>query len=393
MFINELHLPPALLSGVMSTPTHHAPPPPSINSIINHIHNNNIWYQSISQAKSTPSSQLTSSTAKSMKSSESRKMTAKDASSLLPDASGKSGGAENKSEDWTRFGKRQILSVGKKKEALRYNDDDDELAVDDGYHSSSDEEDGRTAAGKEKKRKAQSKVTTKHSGMNADEGIVDVASSSGPTAHEKKKKSKKSKPSTEMELGAMGTDAADHLHVAKEFDAGVDDNLIVNKDPQNEETATKKKRKKIRSRQKNIRKDHRAENDKPSHLIVGTNEYCGRPMTKETLQKLGIQSTAKKSAKSRATSDAFDSGEWVGDNQTDGTIDDDDIDEKESIPEVKVSASATRTLTKIGDCLVNDDAKLDIVVDGTSSLTGTTATTSSKTTKKQKRKFKNLLVR
>ena len=320
-------------------------------------------------------------------------MTAKDASSLLPDASGKSGGAENKSEDWTRFGKRQILSVGKKKEALRYNDDDDELAVDDGYHSSSDEEDGRTAAGKEKKRKAQSKVTTKHSGMNADEGIVDVASSSGPTAHEKKKKSKKSKPSTEMELGAMGTDAADHLHVAKEFDAGVDDNLIVNKDPQNEETATKKKRKKIRSRQKNIRKDHRAENDKPSHLIVGTNEYCGRPMTKETRQKLGIQSTAKKSAKSRATSDAFDSGEWVGDNQTDGTIDDDDIDEKESIPEVKVSASATRTLTKIGDCLVNDDAKLDIVVDGTSRLTGTTATTSSKTTKKEKRKFKNLLVR
>ena len=330
-------------------------------------------------------------------------MTAKDASSLLPDASGKSGGAENKSEDWTRFGKRQILSVGKKKEALRYNDDDDELAVDDGYHSSSDEEDGRTAAGKEKRRKTQSKVTTKHSGTNDAEGNVDVTSSRGPTVQsiEKKKKPKKNKTSiasTEMELGAMGTNASDQSNIEKNLDASVDDRIkkgttIINEDPQNEETATKKKRKKIRSRQKNIRKDHRAENDKPSHLIVGTNEYCGRPMTKETLQKLGIQSTAKKSAKSRATSDAFDSGEWVGDNQTDGTIDDDDIDEKESIPEVKVSASATRTLTKIGDCLVNDDAKLDIVVDGTSRLTGTTATTSSKTTKKEKRKFKNLLVR
>ncbi len=312
-------------------------------------------------------------------------MLAKDASSLLPDAGGKSGGGEKKSEDWTRFGKRQILSVGKKKEALRYNEDDDDLTAGDGYHSSSDEEDGRTAAGKEKKKKIVSKGYTKHA------AAVKTALH-GPTAQTRdQKKSTKTKNKTnststdntsEMELGAMGSSALDLLNVEKK-DASVDDDIkdgvsAVSEVPQKEETINAKKRKKIRSRQKNIRKDHREENDKPSYLIEGTNEYCGRPMTKETRQKLGIQSTAKKNDKTRG-------GEWVGDIKKPGGTIDENIET--TMPKME-ERGGTSTLTKIGDCLVNDDAKVDVGHDVLSSSPIT-----SRLTKKQKRKFKNLLVR
>lgn len=331
-----------------------------------------------------------------MKSTEHCNMSAVDASSLLPDAGGNSGGVENKSEDWTRFGKRQILSVGKKKEALRYNDDDDELA--DGYHSSSDEEDGRTAAGKEKKKKKISIKTVKQNGMvNAAETMGHSPKAKSTEKKLKTKKKKKKSNSTQAdntsvtEQDAMGSIESAQSNFTQ-LDACVDNDIkdgatTVNEVPQNDETMNKKKRKKIRSRQKNIRKDHRAENAKPSHLIVGTNEYCGRPMTKETRQKLGIHSTAKKIIKSRSTIDAYESGEWVGFNKSNDIMD--EINE-ESIPEM-VEWRGTSTLTKIGDCLVNNDAKIDV---GHDVLTGLndSATIKSTTTKKQKRKFKNLLV-
>lgn len=48
------------------------------------------------------------------------------------------------------------------------------------------------------------------------------------------------------------------------------------------------KRKKIRSKQKNIRKDTRRAIDKPSHLILGRSDYAGRPITPETRSKLNM---------------------------------------------------------------------------------------------------------
>jgi hypothetical protein len=41
----------------------------------------------------------------------------------------------------------------------------------------------------------------------------------------------------------------------------------------------KRKRIKTRSKQKNIRRDRRSENHKPSHLVIGSKDYCGRPLT------------------------------------------------------------------------------------------------------------------
>lgn len=51
---------------------------------------------------------------------------------------------------------------------------------------------------------------------------------------------------------------------------------------------TKPKRRKIRSRQKNIRKDTRKIDEKPQHLRVGGSNYKGRPLTEETRTKLSL---------------------------------------------------------------------------------------------------------
>ena len=50
----------------------------------------------------------------------------------------------------------------------------------------------------------------------------------------------------------------------------------------------KPKRRKVRSKQKNIRKDTRGMHEKPKHLRVGASNYQGRPLTDETRAKLNL---------------------------------------------------------------------------------------------------------
>ncbi|KAL3945522.1 MAG: hypothetical protein SGBAC_000421 [Bacillariaceae sp.] len=52
---------------------------------------------------------------------------------------------------------------------------------------------------------------------------------------------------------------------------------------------SKPKRRKVRSRQKNIRKDTRAMGEKPKELRVGASNYQGRPLTDETRAKLNLE--------------------------------------------------------------------------------------------------------
>ena len=63
----------------------------------------------------------------------------------------------------------------------------------------------------------------------------------------------------------------------------------------------KKKRRKVRSRQKNIYKDNRSMEEKPSHLVPGSRDYSGRPMTHATRKRLNLpenpQSIATKRSK------------------------------------------------------------------------------------------------
>ena len=311
-------------------------------------------------------------------------MTKKAISSLLPSASGttvggksSSGvGGQNVSEDWTRFGKRQILSVGGKKRH-RHHDDDDELLADDaaagGDGSSSDEEDrGRTSAVRERKRRTQPPPAASNAMAGAaasaranDEASADVAASaSAAPSKKKKKKGKKERVkegSTEVEPSREEMVATDLPTDAKigdvDDDVGKDDGRNRDGDPKIEvNTSDKKKRwrKKVRSRQKNIRKDHRAVADRPPHVVSG-----GRPLTEATRQKLGLQTTTTNDAESTvdlssAIDGTFDSGRWVGDGgETAHTADDGERGGVNSSKEVKPKTSARRTtLTKVGDCIV-----------------------------------------
>jgi hypothetical protein len=59
-----------------------------------------------------------------------------------------------------------------------------------------------------------------------------------------------------------------------------------NKEPRGADNNHRKKRRKVRSKQKNIYKDNRSLEEKPDHLIPGGYEYRGRPITPETRSKL-----------------------------------------------------------------------------------------------------------
>ena len=49
--------------------------------------------------------------------------------------------------------------------------------------------------------------------------------------------------------------------------------------PKEESNIVKPKKMKTRSKQKNIRKDRRADHVKPAHLQIGNADYAGRPLT------------------------------------------------------------------------------------------------------------------
>jgi len=328
---------------------------------------------------------------------------------------------DNISEDWTKFGKRQILSIGNNKK--RHNQQHDDIEEDDnidiGNDSSSDEEEGRTSAVREKKkRKVVAKVSSTHQidvatitttdGIQGVDSTVDIISTTN-TKKKKKKKGKKERAkdnkdtSTEQQsLNENTTDA--QQSIAKEVaasedavDATKDDSITNTNDKSNTTTTnTKRKRKKVRSRQKNIRKDNREV--KPSHLIVGNEDYKGRPMTKETCEKLGIQSKSEGKKKRKDNVDAmFDSGEWVGsEDKTDITTNDDETAKhttgEEDIKQPKEDVGDT--LTRIGDCIVGNSSNIDNddTIDDVGENLLNEDSKKKKGKKHKKRKFKNLVV-
>ena len=181
---------------------------------------------------------------------------------------------------------------------------------------------------------------------------------------------------------------------------------------------TKRKRRKVRSRQKNIRKDHRTIESKPKHLVLGSGvDYAGRPMTTETRIKLGleeklsVESDGKNSIVHPATGDkTFDSGKWIGDetdddgndNKRDTTV----LESTKDVPIMQHSQSRDnqrggRNLTKIGDCIVGSSHDVTTTTrEGQADVgesiqhkedKGTTKKLK-KAKKQKKRKFKNLQV-
>lgn len=240
--------------------------------------------------------------------------------------------------DWTKTGRKKILSIGKKQHPHADDDDDASKREDDNF--SSDEDEGRTSAVKERKRKitnASLEVTSS--------GLTDSAVGAVASKRKKKKKGKKERDH-ESNAAIVGKASghkenlvADDRNIVQAKDQIEPGNISVNQ--QNK----KKTRKKIRSRQKNIRKDTRSIDEKPAHLVVGNSDYTGRQLTKATKEKLGLTTQAKHCFPDRPTA-----------SKTEVSSSDESANRmKESnLKQSTVENDATSELTKIGDCVVGD---------------------------------------
>ena len=150
----------------------------------------------------------------------------------------------------------RVLNVGKRKRQ-RDDDDDDcsgshEIDVED-----NEDEEGRTSIA----------ATVKPKVSTNDNTSVQV---------QKKKKGKKERQAKALEKTVQ------QEQDAAEMRQGEHETMT------KEEQTKQRKRRKIRSRQKNIYKDKRLAQHKPSHLILGRTEFAGRPLTAETRVKLNL---------------------------------------------------------------------------------------------------------
>lgn len=178
-------------------------------------------------------------------------------------------------------------------------DDDDDEAVEE-EESSDDEEEGRTSIVK-----VAAVDKTKAKALALEE--MDAAATEESSSGKKKKKKKKGKKERAKEKSAQENKdekVADNNGVSAVSPmsgettnglAATDGNALTNEGTEGWDegvapgfTKAKFRRPKKRSKQKNIRKDNRSADQKPSYLIPGRNDYAGRPITPETRVKLGL---------------------------------------------------------------------------------------------------------
>mmetsp|Transcript_20042 Transcript_20042/g.43124 ORF Transcript_20042/g.43124 Transcript_20042/m.43124 type:complete len:318 (+) Transcript_20042:95-1048(+) len=163
---------------------------------------------------------------------------------------------------------------------------------------------------------------------------------SNPAAHMKtksKKKKKKGKKEREKEKGTTTTTSSLETNIA-----ATTESVPATNDTTTTEAIRKQKRKrpKIRSRQKNIRKDNREK--KPDHLVVGSTNYQGRPLTEQTRHRLNL-APSKASAKlaSVAQSVVVDKEESPPNDTTTNTMEMDMNTEKPTSAEDQPSPETT----------------------------------------------------
>jgi hypothetical protein len=164
--------------------------------------------------------------------------------------------------------KEKILSIGKKR---RYNDESDEADHD--ADESSDDEGGRTSVVKDKT--LQSNAITE----------VDIEMRKKPNK-KKKKKGKKERMAEKLDE----SESCNQKQIPQEIQDVVEYNLETEEATGDTSDAVyqKKKRRKTRSKQKNVRKDTRSSQEKPEHLRIGSKIYAGRALTQETRMRLNL---------------------------------------------------------------------------------------------------------
>ena len=167
---------------------------------------------------------------------------------------------------------KRILQVGKKRQRDVISDDDDKSAV-----SEEGEDDlGRTTAIDQRPSAA------------VPVSAVTLAKNVAIAGKKSKKKGKKERALDKATRDLLKNEKA----VATKNEKPIDNESSAIND---EGRSKKRKRRKVRSRQKNIYKDKREK--KPEHLVPGNKNYQGRPLTAETRTKLNLSSTIPEQVK------------------------------------------------------------------------------------------------
>ena len=171
---------------------------------------------------------------------------------------------------------KQVLTVGRKRGRDDSNEDDyDGDVIDDhGVHDGDEADGGRTSIAQKKKiiAKALANKTSK------------------PTKKLGRKERQRQKQAAKADANQENQTSTEMAHTDTTNEGEGD--VVHPKD--GNQAKMKRKRRKVRSRQKNIRKDNRSADEKPAHLIPGSRNYQGRPMTEATREKLNLPAPIKK---------------------------------------------------------------------------------------------------
>jgi len=171
-----------------------------------------------------------------------------------------------------------------------------------------EDEEGRTSVIKDRDEKPKPISLTK--------SVTDEYSTAGKKKKKKKGKKERQKDKEFEQIKQDGKTIESSLlenQTPTVMDPTADETSAVNEEDINIEKPKRKKRPKIRSKQKNIRKDTRSLSIKPSELNPNLpgHLYHGRPLTKETREILQLKPKIKKSTNSYNGGDRNE-GEGVG---------------------------------------------------------------------------------
>lgn len=180
--------------------------------------------------------------------------------------------------------KNQSSSRRSKKNRSEDDDDDDDDEQKEPNDEETDDEDegGRTSVFQQKKKKL----------PNFAKEDIEIPGSSNKKAKKKKKKGKKERNKEQGEVEEeQKTMEMEKVKDEIEKPPQQDTELL----EQEQQQPKRRVRRKVRSKQKNIKKDTRLNSEKPVGLQnPKSSEYTGRPMTQETQKFLGIDNEKKR---------------------------------------------------------------------------------------------------
>ena len=206
---------------------------------------------------------------------------------------------------------KKILNVGRKRRSREDNVDDDEEDedyIDGGDHGVNDDDDEMIDGGRtnivekstlSKKGKSAAGSSDKLTNDQVIVGSKNPKKKLGKKERQRQKQQEEtSAAATQVEVFEPVAENSAHEQDDETRDSAANDTKdsagLITHNNTEKYPGAKKKRKKVRSRQKNIYKDNRTKDEKPAHLTRGNPNYQGRPMTEATREKLNLPPPTKK---------------------------------------------------------------------------------------------------